>query len=120
MTATSVLFECVKKICKKYRHLMRSDDLFREMNYVIENFSEHLLRSLVQATETVANQQLDEAGIRTAFSIINATLHIIESILGQEELPDFYEEQLPTIMQVCGFVVNKEYPTMQPPELVKA
>ena len=92
MSAQSVLFDCVKKICKKYRFLVRSDDLFREMNYVIENFSEHLLRSLVQATETVANQNLDEQGIRTAFSVINASLHIIESILGQEELPDFYEE----------------------------
>ena len=120
MSAQSVLFDCVKKICKKYRFLMRSDDLFREMNYVIENFSEHLLRSLVQATETIANQNLDEQGIRTAFSVINASLHIIESILGQEELPDFYEEQLPTIMEVCTFVVSKQYPTIQPPELIKA
>ena len=44
-----VTLECVKKICKKYRYMMRSDDLYREMNYVIENFSPHLLNSLQNA-----------------------------------------------------------------------
>jgi hypothetical protein len=40
------VFECVKKICKKYRYMFRSDELFTEMNYVIENFSPLLLHSL--------------------------------------------------------------------------
>lgn len=35
--------EAVKKICKKYRYMFRSDDLYREMNYMIENLSEQLL-----------------------------------------------------------------------------
>ena len=33
------VFECVKKITKKYRYMFRSDDLYTEMNYVIENLS---------------------------------------------------------------------------------
>jgi len=32
---------------------------------------------------------------RDVVSILNSILHIIESILSQEELPDFYEESLP-------------------------
>ena len=35
--------EAIKKICKKYRYMFRSDDLYREMNYMIENLSPILL-----------------------------------------------------------------------------
>lgn len=49
--------------------------------------------------------QADESIIRVLYSVMNSTLHIIESVLSQEELPDFYEEQLPTITMVCNFVL---------------
>jgi hypothetical protein len=42
------VYECVKKIAKKYRYMFRSDDLYREMNYVIENLSNHMINSLIQ------------------------------------------------------------------------
>ena len=38
-----VALECVKKICKKYRFMFRSDALYTEMNYVIFHFSSALL-----------------------------------------------------------------------------
>lgn len=38
--------EAIKKICKKYRYMFRSDDLYREMNYMIENLSPLLLNNL--------------------------------------------------------------------------
>lgn len=48
LAAYKTVFECVKKICKKYRYMFRSDDLYLEMNYVIEKFSDSLLNSLKQ------------------------------------------------------------------------
>ena len=42
--------EAIKKICKKYRYMFRSDDLYREMNYMIENLSPILLSSLIVST----------------------------------------------------------------------
>lgn len=38
--------EAIKKICKKYRYMFRSDDLYREMNYMIENLSPLLINNL--------------------------------------------------------------------------
>lgn len=35
--------EAVKKICKKYRYMFRSDNLYSEMNYIIDALSGHLL-----------------------------------------------------------------------------
>ena len=39
--------EAIKKICKKYRYMFRSDDLYREMNYMITTLSPLLLNSLI-------------------------------------------------------------------------
>jgi exportin-2 (importin alpha re-exporter) len=46
-------------------------------------------------------------------STANSVLHIIESVLSQEELPDFYEENLEQIAQACTFLLNTEFPLMQ-------
>ena len=46
-------FEAVKKICKKYRFMFRSDDLYREMNYMIENLSPLLLNNLIFAVTSL-------------------------------------------------------------------
>lgn len=45
--------EAIKKICKKYRYMFRSDDLYREMNYMIENLSPLLINNLTFACGTL-------------------------------------------------------------------
>lgn len=118
------VFECVKKITKKYRYMFRSDELYTEMNYVIENLSQHMINSLRQCVEMAGSEaaQADEGIIRVLYSVMNSVLHIIESVLSQEELPDFYEEQLPTITMVCNFVLQQNYPKLAkvPQEIIKA
>ena len=80
--------------------MQRSDDLFREMLYVIENLSSTMLNWLKNSAQML-NTNLSEPQIRQVYQIMNSIFHIIESILGQDELPDFYETELPTIMEVC-------------------
>ena len=41
--------------------------------------------------------------------ISNSVLHIIESILSQEELPDFYEENLEQISQLCIYLLDTDH-----------
>lgn len=38
-----VALECIKKICKKYRFMFRSDPLYLEMLYMIDNLSPSLI-----------------------------------------------------------------------------
>lgn len=107
--------EAIKKICKKYRFMFRSDDLYREMNYIIENLSPILLQSLIFAVSNL--QQCQNAGLSDEvrqqvfimLSMVNSVLHIFESILSQEELPDFYEENLGQISDVCVFVLETDF-----------
>ena len=51
LDSVKTVFECVKKICKKYRFMFRSDDLFREIIYVDGAMSSFLLKSLTQCAE---------------------------------------------------------------------
>eukprot|EP00354_Favella_ehrenbergii_P012447 CAMPEP_0170454382 /NCGR_PEP_ID=MMETSP0123-20130129/2653_1 /TAXON_ID=182087 /ORGANISM="Favella ehrenbergii, Strain Fehren 1" /LENGTH=160 /DNA_ID=CAMNT_0010717077 /DNA_START=701 /DNA_END=1183 /DNA_ORIENTATION=- len=46
-------------------------------------------------------------------SMVNSVLHIFESILSQEELPDFYEENLDQISQVCTFILDNDFTQLQ-------
>lgn len=43
-------------------------------------------------------------------TICNCVLHIIESILSQEELPDFYEENLKIISDCCTIILQTDFP----------
>lgn len=94
------------------------------MNYVIENLSQHLIKTLVTCQKMAEDQANsgNEPMIKSLYSVMNSVLHIIESILSQEELPDFYEENLQTIMGGCQFILNQDYPKFQqvPVEIIKA
>jgi hypothetical protein len=69
----------------------------------------------------MAKQRSGDAGLVSAcLSILNSVLHIIESILSQEELPDFYEENLPHIAAVLSFFLGDDSQQFQQlPELTK-
>ena len=51
--------------------------------------------------------------VKTMVNIVNSTLHIFESILSQEELPDFYEENLEQISQVCTYILDTDFAQIQ-------
>ena len=55
-----VAMECIKKICKKYRFMFRSDALYLEMNYIIENMSAILLQCLQAATSQLVQEHTAE------------------------------------------------------------
>lgn len=114
---SKLALEAIKKICKKYRYMFRSDDLYREMNYMIENLSGHLLNNLMYAVTQLSTlsqtQGADVEQMRLLISTANSVLHIFESVLAQEELPDFYEENLEQISQACTYILSAEFPIMQ-------
>lgn len=65
--------------------------------------------------------ELDFENVNQILGIMGAIFHIIESILSQEELPDFYEEKLPQISEMLAFVLETNFPKFQrvPDQLIK-
>jgi Cse1 len=101
--------------------MFRSDNLYTEMNYVIENLSPHLLHQASMCVTATKEQSTDFGITQTCLSIINSVLHIIQSILSQEELPDFYEENLETLAGILTWVmeIDFNFGGRTPDELVK-
>jgi hypothetical protein len=66
------------------------------MNYVIENLSSHMISTLCICLNMAKdeNNSGNEEMIKMLYGVMNSIFHIIESILSQEELPDFYETNL--------------------------
>lgn len=62
--------------------MMRSDDLYREMNYVIEILSSYLVESLIQCKSLALQSSSNLTNIKTLYNVMNSILHIIQSILG--------------------------------------
>jgi GTP1/Obg family GTP-binding protein len=91
------------------------------MNYVIENLSQHLLLQASNCVEAAKVQTTDIGIIQTCLQIINSVLHIIQSILSQEELPDFYEENLDTLAGIITWVMEVDFNIggRTPEELIK-
>ena len=88
--------------------MFRSDALYTEMNYMILSLSQTLLGCLTASAQQLGQQH--GAAEHTSFLVIqNCVLHIFESILSQEELPDFYEEKLPEISQVCANILQTDH-----------
>jgi hypothetical protein len=82
--------ECFKKIAKKYRYMFRSDALYMEMNYMIENLSPMLLAkanvsflkvNLKDCVEGIKANIGNLDFVRAQFNILNSIFHIIESFL---------------------------------------
>ena len=73
---------------------------------------------MAQDPSNIGNEQ----NIRTLFGVMNSILHIIESLISQEELLDSYETNLDSIMNACQFILSQEYPRFAqvPPEIIKA
>lgn len=94
------------------------------MNYVIENLSSPMLGSLCNCLNMARDPANDsnEQLIKDLFSVMNSIFHIIESILGQEELPDFYEDNLKVIADGFLFIMSTDYPKFKkvPIEIIKA
>jgi hypothetical protein len=82
-----------------------------EMNYMIEGLSSQLVISLMNAV-SLMKTATDADSLVIILGIENSILHIFESILSQEELPDFYEENLPKISEACVEILKFTSPLL--------
>jgi len=73
---------------------------------------------LVACVEQLKQPIDDPNTVNILLGIINSVLHIIESILSQEELPDFYEENLQTISEACFFIIELQFNSPEQPDLL--
>ena len=62
--------------------MFRSDALYTEINYVVENLSVHLLNQATNCVELAKQNSENADTLKVVLGIINSCLHIVESLLG--------------------------------------
>lgn len=52
---TAFVFDTIKRICKKYRSMSRSDDLFREIIYIMKECFKQICSTAKQCFQQIMN-----------------------------------------------------------------
>jgi len=110
LESTAFVFQLIKKICKKYKYQFRSDDLFREMNYMIDLTAEPNQATLQQCVDHFSKNIQDKATADTFLSVANSNLLIILYCMGQDEIPDFYAEKQDLLLPIYQALLDIDTP----------
>lgn len=106
-----VILKTFHKIFKRYRLEERSDDLYREINFVMEKVGPFLLQIFV-GLESILKSNISDKNL---LSIIlqNATYaNKIFYSLNYQDIPAFFEDNLMTIMNILMYFFNFQNPAL--------
>jgi len=87
------VLQTAHSLFRRYRHEMRSDDLFTEIKFVLENFAEPLT-VLFEQTLALAEQHATNV---TALKVVFGSLVTIAKLfysLNYQDLPEFFEDNM--------------------------
>ena len=104
-----IVLKTCNKIFKKYRLEERSDDLYREINFVMDKFGPFLLDYYVLLNSILKSNVSDPA--RLALVVQNATYaNKIFYSLSFQDIPAFFEDNLVKIMEILMYFFNFQSP----------
>lgn len=86
-------------MCDRYRHEFRSDQLFTEIKFVLEQFCTPFLQ-LLQNTDNLITQHGND---KEALKILFGSLHLMCKIyysLNAQDIPEFFEDNQVNIMPI--------------------
>ncbi|RUP48679.1 Cse1-domain-containing protein [Jimgerdemannia flammicorona] len=93
------VLQTAHSIFKRWRHQFRSDELFTEIKFVLEQFSAPYLQ-LFQTTDALVAQMANNAA---ALAVLAQSLTLLIKIyydLNCQDLPEFFEDNLPMFMNL--------------------
>ena len=106
-----VVLKTCHKIFKRYRLEERSDDLYREINFVMEKFGPFLLQMFV-GIESMLKSGVSDKNLLVVL-LQNATyVNKIFYSLSYQDIPAFFEDNLMTFMNILMFFFNFQSPLL--------
>ena len=106
----AVLKTC-HKIFKRYRLEERSDDLYREINFVMEKFGPFLLQIFVGIESILKSGVSDKNFLEILLQNATYANKIFYS-LSFQDIPAFFEDNLVTFMNILMFFFNFQSPVL--------
>lgn len=86
----------------RYRHEMRSDELWLEIKYVLDNFAEPLTQLFKASIDFIKSNRNNVEALRSGYSVLVLITKIFYS-LNVQDLPEYFEDH----MGVSSFLLTK-------------
>lgn len=93
------VLQTAHSIFKRYRHEFRSDELYREINFVIDQFCP-AFAELFKNTDTLIQQHGND---QNAMNVLFSSLHLMCKIflsLNSQDIPEFFEDHQDDFMPI--------------------
>ena len=74
------VYETIKRICKKYRTQFRCDELYAEINYMVEQCFSRIVNTAKQCFQQLEASQ-DKEMTEMYLGVLNSVIHVIESLM---------------------------------------
>jgi exportin-2 (importin alpha re-exporter) len=95
-TVNNGVLQVAHSIFKRWRPLFRSDDLFTEINHVLEKFCRPFLSLLEHTDAAITKNQHDKVALQQNMTTMSLILKLFYD-LSCQDLPPAFEETLPVI-----------------------
>ncbi|PFH56975.1 hypothetical protein XA68_15683 [Ophiocordyceps unilateralis] len=93
------VLEVAHSIFARWRPLMRSDELYTEINHVITTFGEPFIQLLVNTDGKIAENRVNKQMLRGWFETLRLQLEIIHD-MSSHDLPPIFEDHLANISEL--------------------
>ncbi|KAI9802851.1 MAG: importin-alpha export receptor [Piccolia ochrophora] len=105
------VLQVAHSIFKRWRPLFRSDDLFTEINHVLERFGPAFLTLLENTDKLIEQNSNDRASLQQLFSTLNLIIKLFYD-LSSQDLPPMFEDNLPAITSLLHKYLTYDNPLL--------
>lgn len=106
------VLQTANSLFKRYRHEMRSDELWREIKYVLDNFADPLTELFKASIEYVKSNAANVEALRSGYSVLVSISKIFYS-LNVQDLPEYFEDHMGDWMPSFLYLLQTPVPALQ-------
>eukprot|EP01129_Flabellula_baltica_P010761 TRINITY_DN4587_c0_g1_i1.p1 TRINITY_DN4587_c0_g1~~TRINITY_DN4587_c0_g1_i1.p1 ORF type:complete len:967 (-),score=208.33 TRINITY_DN4587_c0_g1_i1:132-3032(-) len=89
----NTILKCINACCHRYRSVFTSDDVIRELLYILNEFQEPMLQIFNYTVNSISEQAQNEQALKILFTSCKLLINIFYT-LNYIELPEYFEDHM--------------------------
>ena len=111
-TVNNGVLQVAHSIFKRWRPLFRSDELFTEINHVLQRFGDPFLQVLANTDAQIEQNRSNPAALKEWFSTLNLMMKLFYDLACQD-LPPQFEDHVKAIASLLEKYLKYDEPTLR-------